>query len=252
MKELLAGVLIITLVITIPLIALASNGEKKATPSQTKFVMDGKDVAFDVAYNIEESNYIQLRSVAKTLNGTKSQFNVYYDDVLGQAVIETGKAYTGVKPSGTETVAPMPTIAPTPAVSPTPTAKPTYKVGDTVTLPNATIQVTSVNSVDSTPPDEYGSTFLASSGHKLLCVSFDVPANSLNYNNTLWYPNNFVSYASAASGVNYEMPFSQGTAGFGANVKKSATVYIEVPSDETIVSVVVSDGQNNAATVTVK
>jgi hypothetical protein len=252
MKRILAIAIVVVFALAMTTVAFADSGEKKATPSQTKFVMDGKDITFDVAYSIEESNYIQLRSVAKTLNGTKSQFNVYYDDVLGQAVIETGKAYTGVKPSGAETVAPTPTIAPTPAVSPTPTAKPTYKIGDTVTLPNATIRVTSVNSVDSTPPDEYGSAFLASGGHKLLCVSFDVTANSLNYNNTLWHPNNFVSYASAASGVNYEMPFSQGTSGFGANVKKSATVYIEVPSEETIVSVVLSDGQNNSATVTVK
>jgi outer membrane lipoprotein-sorting protein len=246
MKRILALAAVVVLALAMSAAAFADNGEKKATPSRTKFVMDGKDITFDVAYNIEESNYIQLRSVAQTLNGTKSQFNVYYDNELGQAVIETGKAYTGVKPSATETATPTPTAIPTP------TAKPSYKVGDTVTLPNATIRVTSVNTADSTPPDEYGSKLLASSGHKLLCVSFDVTANSLNHNNTLWYPNNFVSYATAASGINYEMPFSQGTTGFGADVKKSVTVYIEVPSDEMIVSVIVSDGQNNVATVTVK
>jgi hypothetical protein len=61
--------------------------------------MDGKEVTFDVAYNIEDSNYIQLRSVAQMLSGTKSQFDVYWDGELKQAVIVTGAVYTGVKPA---------------------------------------------------------------------------------------------------------------------------------------------------------
>jgi anti-sigma-K factor RskA len=78
MKRILALAAVVVLTLAMTVAALADSGEKKATPSQTKFVMDGKDVAFDVAYNIEDSNYIQLRSVAQTLSGTKSQFNVYY------------------------------------------------------------------------------------------------------------------------------------------------------------------------------
>jgi hypothetical protein len=111
MKRILTGVLVIALTITFSVIALASNGEKTAAPSQTKFIMDGKEVTFDVAYNIEDSNYIQLRSVAQTLNGTTSQFNVYWDNDLQQAVIETGKPYTGVKPESVIDLTNNPTAA---------------------------------------------------------------------------------------------------------------------------------------------
>lgn len=127
-----------------------------------------------------------------------------------------------------------------------------YKVGDTITLANATIRVTEITTADSTPPDENGSKFVANSGHMFLCISFEVTASGLNNNNTLWSPVNFIRYATAVSGINYEMPFSQGTSGFGANVKKTATVYIEVPIDETIISVVVSDGRGESVTVSVQ
>ena len=397
MKRILTGVLVIALTITFSVIALASNGEKTATPSQTKFIMDGKEVTFDVAYNIENSNYIQLRSVAQTLNGTTSQFNVYWDNDLRQAVIETGKPYTGVKPDSVVDLTNNPTaaqvsgaianvsgvtdieivtedhdpngnlgkqggytgclyfrsplipqsdlyvaddkdinssidcgtsgggsieiyatvkdaerrneylsnfdggalssgshkvigtlvirtsdkllasqqktletaivgaltngdigaddIAPTPTPSSKPTETPasvsSYKVGDTVTMANATIRLTKVITANSTPPDEYGSRFIAGNGNTFLCISFEVTANNLNYNNTLWYPNNFIKYATAVSGINYEMPFSQGTTGFGANAKKTATVYIEFPANETVAMVVVSDGASGEAIVSV-
>lgn len=230
MKRVLTGVLVIALTITFSVIALASNGEKTATPSQTKFIMDDREVTFDVAYNIEDSNYIQLRSVAQTLNGTSSQFNVYWDNYLQQAVIETGKPYTGVKPE-------------------TPASVSSYKVGDTVTMANATIRLTKVITANSTPPDEYGSRFIAGNGNTFLCISFEVTANNLNYNNTLWHPINFIKYATAVSGINYQMPFSQGTTGFGANEKKTSTVYIEIPANETVATVVISDGASDEAKV---
>lgn len=236
MKKILTGILIITLIATSSAFALASNGEKTAMPSLTKFVMDGKEVSLDSAYLIDNSNYLQLRSVAELLNGTKSQFNVYWDNDLRQAVIETGKPYTGTAPIKVTL----------------PDSPQTYKVGDTITLDNATIRVTQITTADSTPPDEYGSKLLASNGHTLLCISFEVTANGLNYNNTLWHPTQFIRYATAVSGINYQAPFSQGTSGFGANVKKTATVYIDVPTDETIKSIVISDGVSESATVSIQ
>lgn len=98
MKKLLYGVIVIALIVTFSVLASANNGEKTALPSNTKFIMDGKEVSFKNAYLIDGSNYLQLRAVAELLTGTKSQFNVYWDDTLGQAIIETGKAYTGIAP----------------------------------------------------------------------------------------------------------------------------------------------------------
>lgn len=236
MKKLLAGILIVIFIAASSALALASNGEKTAMPSQTTFVMDGKEVSLNSAYAIDGSNYLQLRSVAELLSGTKSQFNVYWDNDLRQAVIETGKPYTGTAPAEVTQ----------------PDSPQSYKVGDMITLANATICVTKITTADSTPPDEYGSTLLASSGNTLLCISFEVTTNSLNHNNTLWHSIQFIKYATATSGINYEMPFSQYTPGFGANIKKAATVYIDVPADETIESVVISDGMNESVTVSVQ
>ncbi|MPN38509.1 hypothetical protein SDC9_186033 [bioreactor metagenome] len=158
---------------------------------------------------------------------------MYWDNNLGQAVIETGKPYTGTAPIKVTS----------------PDSPQTYKVGDTITLDNATIRVTKITTADSTPPS--GMNLLASSGHTLLCISFEVTASGLNYNNTLWYPLQFIRCATAVSGTNYQVPFSQDTE-FGANVKKTATVYIEVPTDETIKSIVISDGVSESATVSVQ
>jgi hypothetical protein len=98
MKRLLSAILAIALTIALTALAVASNGEKVAAPSQTKLVLDGKEVSMSDAYVIEQSNYLQLRSVAQILSGTQSQFNVYWDAAFNYAVIETGKPYTGVKP----------------------------------------------------------------------------------------------------------------------------------------------------------
>jgi len=66
--------------------------------SSTKFKIDGELAEFEKAYLIDgDTNYLQLREFASKLTGTKSQFNIYYDEVLKQAVIEPGKPYTGVK-----------------------------------------------------------------------------------------------------------------------------------------------------------
>lgn len=98
MRRITTILLVLVLILGISIPTVASEVEKKAISSHTKFIMDGREVTFDAAYNIEDNNYIQLRSVAQMLNGTKSQFNVYWDDLLKQAVIETGKPFTGNKP----------------------------------------------------------------------------------------------------------------------------------------------------------
>jgi alpha-tubulin suppressor-like RCC1 family protein len=66
--------------------------------STTQFKIDGAVVSFGKAYYIDgDTNYLQLREFAEKLTGMKSQFNVYWDGELSSAVIEPGKAYTGVK-----------------------------------------------------------------------------------------------------------------------------------------------------------
>ncbi len=64
-----------------------------ATPSQTKFVINNQPVSVSAAYNINNTNYLQLRAIAAMLNGTEAQFDIGWD---GQyAVIEPGKPYSG-------------------------------------------------------------------------------------------------------------------------------------------------------------
>ncbi|MBP7332535.1 MAG: hypothetical protein KBA08_09585 [Firmicutes bacterium] len=65
-------------------------------PSGTKFKMNGEVFTFADARLIDgDTNYLQLREFAQKLSGTASQFNVYYDNAAGQAVIQPGAAYTG-------------------------------------------------------------------------------------------------------------------------------------------------------------
>lgn len=64
-----------------------------ANPSNTKFVMDGRPVSVTAAYNMNGTNYLQIRAIASLLNGTAAQFDIGWD---GQyAVIEPGKPYSG-------------------------------------------------------------------------------------------------------------------------------------------------------------
>ncbi|HHV98305.1 MAG TPA: hypothetical protein GXX36_01825 [Clostridiaceae bacterium] len=64
-----------------------------AKPSDTRFVMNGRPVSVTAAYNINGTNYLQIRAIAAMLNGTAAQFNVSWD---GQyAIIEPGKPYSG-------------------------------------------------------------------------------------------------------------------------------------------------------------
>ena len=66
--------------------------------SETKFKLNGEVFSFKDAKLINGStNYIPLREFAQKLSGTASQFNVYWDTALGQAVIQPGTPYTGTK-----------------------------------------------------------------------------------------------------------------------------------------------------------
>lgn len=67
--------------------------------SNTKFSMNGEVFSFVDARLIDgDTNYIQLREFAQKLSGTASQFNVYWDDPAGKAVIQPGVAYSGLGP----------------------------------------------------------------------------------------------------------------------------------------------------------
>ncbi len=71
---------------------------KYIRPSSTNFKMNGEVFSFADARLINgDTNYIQLREFAQKLAGTASQFNVYWDDAAGKAVIQPGVAYTGTK-----------------------------------------------------------------------------------------------------------------------------------------------------------
>jgi len=64
--------------------------------SGTKFKMNGEVFTFSDARLIDgDTNYLQLREFAQILSGTASQFNLYWEGAVGQAVIQPGVAYTG-------------------------------------------------------------------------------------------------------------------------------------------------------------
>lgn len=68
-------------------------GPVTAVAGSANFVIDGKPVKTVATYKLYGQDYLQLRTVAALLNGTKSQFDVGWD---GQyATIEPGKAYSG-------------------------------------------------------------------------------------------------------------------------------------------------------------
>ncbi len=71
---------------------------KNVQTSDIKFKMNGEVFSFADARLINgNTNYIQLREFAQKLSGTASQFNLYWDSVEGQAIIQPGVPYTGTK-----------------------------------------------------------------------------------------------------------------------------------------------------------
>lgn len=78
---------------------------KNVRNSDTKFKLNGEVFSFSDARLINGStNYIQLREFAQRLSGTASQFNVYWDTAMGQAVIQPGAPYLGTKYEAASTV----------------------------------------------------------------------------------------------------------------------------------------------------
>lgn len=77
--------------------------------SGTKFKLNGQVFAFTDARLIDgDTNYLQLREFAQKLAGTQSQFDLYWDENAGKAVVEPGKPY---KMPAAATVAPAPVIS---------------------------------------------------------------------------------------------------------------------------------------------
>jgi hypothetical protein len=73
--------------------ALADNLEVVISP-QSVYV-DGAQVAFEI-YNINGKNYFKLRDLAYTLNGTKSQFSVDFDNTANMIALITGRTYRSI------------------------------------------------------------------------------------------------------------------------------------------------------------
>ncbi len=67
-----------------------------ATPSPTKLVVNGKQVAID-AYAINGNNYIKIRDMAYIINGTDKNFEVTWDGAKNAINLISKKAYTTTK-----------------------------------------------------------------------------------------------------------------------------------------------------------
>jgi hypothetical protein len=66
-----------------------------ATPTASKVLVDGQNVAFD-AYNIAGNNYFKLRDLAYVLDGSVKQFSVSWDGANNAIALKSGEGYTVV------------------------------------------------------------------------------------------------------------------------------------------------------------
>jgi len=66
-----------------------------ATPSSTRLMVNGKNVAVD-AYTIGGNNYIKIRDLAAMVNNTVKNFEVTYDSLKNAINLISNKAYTSV------------------------------------------------------------------------------------------------------------------------------------------------------------
>jgi len=208
-------VLVLVLLVTFSIGAVAAGFEKTASPSQTRFVMDGKTITFDNAYNIDGSNYIQLRSVARMLSGTKSQFNVYWDEELQQAVIETGLPYTGVKPV---------TVV-----------KDVYGIGDKVSMKG--IDITITNTQTTTSIQSGGVTFTSQPGEVYYGVSFTLLASEQPYSNVPLDVYAFISGVTTQKGAQYTTFMQVESTKIALNKAVSGTIYYTIKQTDQIASV---------------
>ena len=215
MRKLMGILLVLVLLVTFSVGAVAAGFEKTASPSQTQFVMDGKTVVFDNAYNIDDSNYIQLRSVAQMLSGTKSQFNVYWDEDLKQAVIETGLPYTGVKPV---------TVV-----------KDVYGIGDKVSMKG--IDITITNTQTTTSIQSGGVTFTSQPGEVYYGVSFTLLASEQPYSNVPLDVYAFISGITTQKGAQYTTFMQTESTKITLNKDVSGTIYYTIKQTDQIASV---------------
>ena len=215
MRKLMGILLVLVLLVTFSVGAVAAGFEKTAIPSQTRFVMDGKTVTFDNAYNIDDSNYIQLRSVARMLSGTKSQFNVYWDEELQQAVIETGLPYTGVKPA--------------------PVVKDVYGIGDKVSMKGVDIAIT--NTQTTTSIQSGGVTFTSQPGEVYYGVSFTLLASEQPHSNVPLDVYAFISGVTTQKGAQYTTFMQTESTKIALNKAVSGTIYYTIKQTDQIASV---------------
>lgn len=68
---------------------------KKAVPTTSKIIADGKEISFD-AYNIDGNNYFKLRDLAMVVSGTNKQFDVVWNGEKKTIDLISNKAYTPV------------------------------------------------------------------------------------------------------------------------------------------------------------
>jgi hypothetical protein len=221
--------LVLVLLVTFSVGAVAAGFEKTASPSQTRFVMDGKTITFDNAYNIDDSNYIQLRSVAQMLSGTKSQFNVYWDEDLKQAVIETGLPYTGAKPV---------TVV-----------KDVYGIGDKVSMKG--IDITITNTQTTTSIQSGGVTFTSQPGEVYYGVSFTLLASEQPYSNVPLDVYAFISGVTTQKGAQYTTFMQTESTKIALNKAVSGTIYYTIKQTDQIASVGVRNFYGNTQTILV-
>lgn len=222
-------VLVLVLLVTFSIGAVAAGFEKTASPSQTRFVMDGKTITFDNAYNIDGSNYIQLRSVARMLSGTKSQFNVYWDEELQQAVIETGMPYTGVKPA--------------------PVVKDVYGIGDKVSMKGVDITITNTFTTNSIKSG--GATLESQPDEVFYGVSFTILASEKPYPNVDLDVYSFMSGITTQKGQMYTSFKQVNATQITLNNAATGTIYYTIKQTDQIASVGVRDFYGTGNTVLV-
>ena len=141
------------------------------------------------------------------------------------------------------------TATPTPIPATVPTAQ-TFSIGDAVTMDNATIRITNI--ATQANYQSGGNTTFPLDGHVFLAVTFDITAHSPRFDNTLWLSVEFIQSATGVSGVVFDQPTAFGTANFAPNQQRTFTVFINVPTNEAITSVTITDGAGATETVNIR
>ena len=93
-RKMLVAVFAFVIAFALMPLAVPAN-EVTAVPSAHTVLVDGEAIAFR-AFLIDGSNFVMLRDIAYTLNGTESQFDVAWDESAGAINLLSGVAYTPV------------------------------------------------------------------------------------------------------------------------------------------------------------